>query len=71
VSRFNIVRAWKDAEYRRSLSQAERALLPDHPAGAVELTDAELAAIAGGENTLENDCTDCCTMGQEWCPSRP
>jgi mersacidin/lichenicidin family type 2 lantibiotic len=27
-----IVRAWKDAEYRLGLSEAERAALPEHPA---------------------------------------
>lgn len=45
----SIVRAWKDDEYRLSLSEAERALLPAHPAGLMELTDAELADVAGGK----------------------
>ncbi len=44
----NVIRAWKDEEYRLSLSNAERAVLPEHPAGAMELTDAELGAAAGG-----------------------
>ena len=35
----NIVRAWKDEAYRHSLSEAEQAALPLHPAGLVELTD--------------------------------
>jgi mersacidin/lichenicidin family type 2 lantibiotic len=49
MSRSQIIRAWKDEEYRRSLSAAERALLPRHPAGCVEdLTDAELGAVVGG-----------------------
>ena len=38
----DIIRAWKDEEYRLSLSDAERALLPDHPSGLITLTDAEL-----------------------------
>lgn len=45
----NIIRAWKDNEYRASLSEAEKALLPAHPAGLVELTDSELATVAGGK----------------------
>lgn len=45
----NIIRAWKDNEYRTSLSEAEKALLPAHPAGLVELTDSELATVAGGK----------------------
>jgi mersacidin/lichenicidin family type 2 lantibiotic len=48
MSCHNIVRAWKDQEYRLGLSESERALLPEHPAGMVELTDAELEAAAGG-----------------------
>jgi mersacidin/lichenicidin family type 2 lantibiotic len=45
----NIVRAWKDAGYRRSLSAAERALLPEHPAGVVGLTAQELESLAGAQ----------------------
>jgi mersacidin/lichenicidin family type 2 lantibiotic len=48
MSQQNIIRAWKDEAYRRSLSEAARALLPVNPAGLIELTDAELGAIDGG-----------------------
>jgi mersacidin/lichenicidin family type 2 lantibiotic len=44
----NIIRAWKDEEYRLSLSDAERALLPAHPAGTIELTENDLAEVGGG-----------------------
>jgi mersacidin/lichenicidin family type 2 lantibiotic len=44
----NVIRAWKDDVYRGDLSEGERALLPDHPAGVVELTSGELANVAGG-----------------------
>ena len=44
----NIIRAWKDAEYRNSLSESERASLPAHPAGHIELTDVELDGVKGG-----------------------
>lgn len=47
MSSFDIVRAWKDAAYRQSLSAKEQALLPTHPAGAIELDEAELAQVAG------------------------
>ncbi len=43
----NVVRAWKDAAYRESLSAQEQAMLPENPAGGFELTDAELEAISG------------------------
>lgn len=48
MSSEQIIRAWKDAEYRESLSDTERAALPANPAGAVELTDGELEGVAGG-----------------------
>ena len=35
----NIIRAWKDAEYRNSLSESERASMPANPAGRIELAD--------------------------------
>ena len=44
----DIIRAWKDEEYRNSLSEAERAALPEHPAGLIALTDEALGAVAGG-----------------------
>jgi mersacidin/lichenicidin family type 2 lantibiotic len=47
MARINILRAWKDAKYRASLSAAERAMLPENPAGAVELTADEAATVEG------------------------
>ena len=48
MNKINVIRAWKDEEYRRGLSEAERASLPQHPAGWIELDDAELGMVAGG-----------------------
>jgi len=48
----DIIRAWKDPEYRRALTEAERVLMPDHPAGLIDLTDAELDVAAGGQTRL-------------------
>ena len=45
----DIIRAWKDEEYRMSLSDEERSLLPDNPAGSIELSDEELESIVGGD----------------------
>jgi len=44
----DIIRAWKDEGYRNSLSESERAALPENPAGLIALTDEELGAVAGG-----------------------
>ncbi|WP_459195199.1 mersacidin/lichenicidin family type 2 lantibiotic [Nostoc sp. FACHB-892] len=37
MSSLDIIRAWKDEDYRLSLSDSQRALLPDSPVGLVEL----------------------------------
>ena len=44
----DVVRAWRDAEYRASLSEVEQAALPAHPAGERRLTGEELGLVAGG-----------------------
>lgn len=42
-----IIRAWKDEDYRQSLSEQERAQLPANPSGVIELRDAELNQASG------------------------
>src|SRR5262245_43052468 len=61
----NIVRSWKDEDYRMSLSDDQQALLPDNPAGLIELADAELDGIAGG--TGDRGWVDC-HSGGFFCP---
>jgi mersacidin/lichenicidin family type 2 lantibiotic len=51
-----LVRAWKDEEFRLSLSEAERALLPENPAGSLELSDAELDQVTGGSDKCGLSC---------------
>jgi mersacidin/lichenicidin family type 2 lantibiotic len=48
MTHLDIIRAWKDPEFRLSMSEAERVLLPENPAGLIELEDAELENAAGG-----------------------
>jgi mersacidin/lichenicidin family type 2 lantibiotic len=38
------VKAWKDEDYRDTLTQAERQKLPAHPAGVIERERAALAS---------------------------
>jgi mersacidin/lichenicidin family type 2 lantibiotic len=54
-----IIRAWKDASFRAGLSDTERALLPEHPSGLIELDDAQLETAAGARPpyTENNTCT--------------
>lgn len=39
MSDLDIVRAWKDEEFRLSLTDDQRAMLPSHPAGPIELDE--------------------------------
>ncbi|MGL5860726.1 MAG: mersacidin/lichenicidin family type 2 lantibiotic [Phycicoccus sp.] len=54
----DIVKSWKDSEYRRGLAQA-----PDHPSGngLSSLTDAELTDISGAGTGVLG------TLGCCWC----
>jgi mersacidin/lichenicidin family type 2 lantibiotic len=49
-----IIRAWKDPAYRLGLTNEERALLPDNPAGLLELDDMDLAQVVGGRKKGSN-----------------
>ena len=52
MSKFDIVRAWKDDEYFSGLSDSERSRLPVNPAGMAELRDEDLGFAEGGTVTL-------------------
>ena len=41
MSNLDIIRAWKDEEFRRTLTADQRAQLPGHPAGNIEIQDTE------------------------------
>jgi mersacidin/lichenicidin family type 2 lantibiotic len=59
MSHNEIIRAWKDEEYRNSLSKEQYSHLPENPAGQTMLTDEDMEAIVGGINphTIGRDCT--------------
>jgi mersacidin/lichenicidin family type 2 lantibiotic len=48
MSKNETIRAWKDPEYRASLTAEELASLPSNPAGLIDLSDADLGEVAGG-----------------------
>ncbi|WP_017747623.1 mersacidin/lichenicidin family type 2 lantibiotic [Scytonema hofmannii] len=48
MSNIDIIRAWKDEEYRNSLSEEQLSQLPENPAGMVELSDKEMETFMGG-----------------------
>ncbi|MGK7955515.1 MAG: mersacidin/lichenicidin family type 2 lantibiotic [Crocosphaera sp.] len=64
MSNIDIIRAWKDEEYRNSLSDSEKAQLPENPAGVIELDDDDMSSMAGGHDTNCTDethtCKHCC-----------
>ncbi len=64
----DVIRAWKDEDFRLSLSAAELAQLPANPAGLIELEDADLEAAAGGRPYITNS-NGTCTMADEICCS--
>lgn len=45
----DIVRLWKNEDYRASLSKEELAALPESPIGEIELSDTDLQLIQGGQ----------------------
>ena len=62
MSNVDVVRAWKDEDYRMGLSADELALLPDNPAGSVELIEFQAA-------NLESQFTYCPVSNVTYCPT--
>ena len=48
ISDIDVVRAWKDEEYWNSLTEEQKAQLPENPAGVIDLTDEGLNGVVGG-----------------------
>jgi mersacidin/lichenicidin family type 2 lantibiotic len=71
MKRETIVRAWKDPEFRASLTSEERASLPDCPAGPAftELHESELEDAVGG-GVLAYDIDEGCICSK-WTGTRP
>ncbi len=46
MSNVDIIRAWKDSEYRASLDESQREQLPENPVG-MPLSDEELEQVGG------------------------
>lgn len=65
MTKLEIIRAWKDDEYVSNLSQDEKKLLPQNPAGLVELPDDELRVAVGAKDFIGScySCLTCNTVG--------
>jgi mersacidin/lichenicidin family type 2 lantibiotic len=73
MSDLKTIRAWKDPEYRESLTAEELALMPSNPAGPIDLTDSDLAEISGGvkpPTTQGGPCSNPCPATHLLCPHK-
>jgi mersacidin/lichenicidin family type 2 lantibiotic len=52
MKKVDVIRAWRDAEYRNSLSPEDLAALPEHPIGLAEVDDDLLRSVSGSARTL-------------------
>jgi mersacidin/lichenicidin family type 2 lantibiotic len=66
MRKIDFARAFRDEDYFLSLTPAERASLPDHPAAMIEVSEDELRAVAGAT-------TEACTRSGfcSPCPGHP
>jgi mersacidin/lichenicidin family type 2 lantibiotic len=54
MNKLDIIRAWKDELFRKSLSSDQQALLPENPAGEIILSDEEMIHVNGGIVSTDN-----------------
>jgi len=62
MRKIDLARAFRDEDYYLSLSEAERASLPAHPAALVEVREDELRAVTGATTeacTTSGFCSPC------------
>jgi mersacidin/lichenicidin family type 2 lantibiotic len=57
MTNIDIQRAWRDGEYYLSLTDEQRAMIPNSPAGAIELANGEVSVVGGA----------CTNTFQSWC----
>jgi len=57
MSNIDIQRAWRDGEYYLSLSDEQRAMIPNSPAGAIEISKEEVGLVG----------TSCTSTHYSWC----
>jgi mersacidin/lichenicidin family type 2 lantibiotic len=64
VPNANVIRAWKDADYRRSLTAEQLARVPAHPAGAIEIRVREVQELLhGSHHGCFSPCRRCFSSG--------
>lgn len=63
----DLIRAWKDREYRESLPAEALAQIAPNPAGLIELADEDLAAVVGGSEAVAKAQTGTTPLQQCMC----
>ena len=48
MKKIDVIRAWRDEEYRNNLTPEELASLPENPAGLSVVDDSVLRSVTGG-----------------------
>lgn len=73
MKKIDVIRAWRDEEYRNSLTEQERSSLPENPAGMATVDDSSLRSV-GGAVTLRlcggggTTFADSCVKPGQQCP---
>lgn len=68
MKKVDVIRAWKDARYRSTLTSEELAQLPVHPSGPIELRETDLREVSGMVNTTALKCTEFSAGYRRCCP---
>ncbi len=53
----DVIRAWRDEKYYRSLTSEQQQALPANPAGLIELSDDDIRQVFGGSGSTNTDCS--------------
>jgi mersacidin/lichenicidin family type 2 lantibiotic len=48
MSNIDIIRAWKDEDFRNGLSKEQLSQLPENPAGESNLSEIQMESVVGG-----------------------
>jgi mersacidin/lichenicidin family type 2 lantibiotic len=68
MNKVDVIRAWRDAEYRNSLPEDVRAALPEHPVGFATVDDNLLKGVTGAATRVCTTPSDSCVPPGSQCP---
>ena len=70
MKKIDVIRAWRDEEYRDSLTEQELSSLPENPAGMATVDDSALRSVNGAATVRFCGTTfvDSCVKPGQQCP---